>query len=337
MSESSDGVVSQVFGAYYNLYPLPALQPLIRATLRGKLRLAKERPEHASYRHLIMVGDRVRFSVKENEGVIETLLPRKNELLRVSSFEMHALGANIDRAVLVVSLASPPPRFPFIDRFLASCYAGGVEPILAFTKFDLIEDPEESEAIEMAALYRKLGYTTFVMNLLEPQTGEFPRFRDAVENGETLFAGNSGTGKSTLINCTLGSRQLKTGTISSATQKGRHTTTNSVLIPRENGACLIDTPGVKEWGILHLDRKTVFESFPELRPFTEQCRFRNCNHEEKQSGCRVQEAIFDSLESDEPVIEPRRIQSLYSLLDSLSYSERIRTGDYIKPTGRFRS
>jgi ribosome biogenesis GTPase len=334
--ETDIGIVSRVYGVYYGILPMPGMRGEILGKLRGRLRLEKSRPEFQGYRHLVMVGDRVRYSVNEQEATIESLLPRENELLRVSGNEMHALGANIDRAALVVSLAHPSPKFAFVDRFLASCYAGGVEPLLIFTKTDLISDPE-SEVTMTAKLYGTIGYRIYFTNLHDILDNSFINILNEFSDGITLFAGNSGTGKSTLINRLLGEERQKTGSISVSTRKGRHTTTNSYLIPAPDGShAFIDTPGVKEWGILHLNRADVINSYPELREAATRCRFRNCDHSEGVLGCRVQERITASIEGTNVTIDPIRIDNLRSLTESLVNPDRIRTGDYIKPTGRLR-
>ncbi len=364
---SKIGIVSIIYGAYYNILPLPDLTPELRGRLRGKLRLEKSKADNTRLRHLIMVGDRVRYSPGgrgDDEVIIEGLEERRNALFRTSTHEQHALGSNVDQAVLVTSLADPEPNFRFVDRFLAGCYAGGVEPILLFTKTDLLkaDDPESEYKLALVDEYRELRYRAFTANLLaEPAEKSLLELRELLASGTTLLAGRSGTGKSTLLNQLMGDDVQKTGAVSSTTGKGRHTTTNSTLVTRDR-AMFIDTPGVKEWGILHLNRVDVIESFRELQGAAENCPFANCEHRPEDGHCEVQkllklfrelyleeEAAEDDTDDSENhggdsedalpdlIMSPERLESLYALLESLRQPDRIRTGDYIKSTGRMRS
>jgi len=177
---------------------------------------------------------------------------------------------------------------------------------------------------------------------------EFVGLKNIVSEGTTLIAGRSGTGKSTLLNRLMGRTIQKTASVSNATYKGRHTTTNSKLIADINKkAMFIDTPGLKEWGVVHLDRTQIIESFPELLPHVMDCPFKGCQHMPDDLQCQVQNFIRESskkqtieekesTENSEEYLHPERLSSLQAMLDSLLYTERIRTGDYIKPTGRLR-
>ncbi len=347
MAESSikKGIVSLVYGAYYMVRDRQNPQIEIRTVLRGKLRLEKKREENRLQRHLLMAGDHVIYSSGgDDDPCIEEIEPRHNSLFRASPFEHHGLGANLDRAIVVMSLDSPPPRFGFLDRFLASCEFGNVPPVIVFTKKDLYDElePEKREDIEeYIQIYRALDIPVFMLPLLADNLEsdiEFQRLEKMLSQGTTLLAGNSGTGKSTLLNRLLSGEVQKTGDVSKSSGKGKHTTTNSALFIHKNGeAFLIDTPGVKEWGINHMNREALFYSFPELILFKGNCRFRNCDHSEGVDGCAIQEVIENSLENEtDPVIHPFRIKSLYSMIESLDNPDRIRTGDYIKPTGRMR-
>jgi ribosome biogenesis GTPase / thiamine phosphate phosphatase len=353
------GIISRVYGAYYDILELPDLSRTRRGRLRGRLRLEKGRPENARERHLLIVGDRVNFL--EDPGAedvaIEALLPRRNAIRRGGAYEDHALGANIDQAAAVISLAQPGPRWGFLDRFLASCYAGDAPAWIVFTKADLAPaEPNAAEIFEMIALYRALGYRTFLLDLLLGQPAdELAELRRLIARGVTLLAGPSGAGKSSLLNLLLGRTLQRTGEISASTGKGRHTTTNSSLYyESDSSALLIDTPGVKEWGLHHLDRRTILESFPELHAVSGECRYADCDHAPGARDCAVQallrrsreralaayadeDAVDKADDTDAGLIHPDRYRSLAALLESLEYTDRIRTGDYIKPTGRVRT
>lgn len=355
-SESSGtGIISRVFGAYYGILPLPVSSDSreLLGRLRGKFRIGKGIPERERLRHPVIVGDIVDYRIEkrgesgESEASIFFVHDRKGTVLRASPAEEHALGTNLDRAIVVVSIATPPPRSGFIDRFLASCYEGNVEGIIVFTKMDLLPElsGEESEySQELIERYRRIGYRVFCLG--SGMEDEIDSLQNLIQTGMTLFAGNSGAGKSTLINRLLGRDEQKIGTISESTGKGKHTTTNPALLVTGSDtevAFFIDTPGVKEWGIVHMDRISLISSFPELKEVSQFCKFRNCDHSEGVLGCAVQELIDISLETDSPpkadedaYLDPERFRNLEAMIESLDYPDRVRTGDYIKPTGRFR-
>lgn len=372
-----EGIISKIFGAYYNLRPLPDCSAELRGRLRGKLRLEKRQPEHSRYRHLIMVGDRVEFDAPTSPGAdvrITDLHERRNAVHRGTSTEIQSLGANLDRAFGVMSLASPRPRWGFLDRFLVSCNAGGVAAEVVLTKPDLVAAEEQESVRRMIELYRGLGYPVYVLNgpAGEPLE-EVARIRAAAASGVSLLAGQSGTGKSTLLNLLMEASLQETGDISRQTGKGRHTTTNSSMFRHPaSGALWIDTPGVREWGVQHLERRELFAAFPEIAPHTDECEYRDCQHEPDQDGCAVQACIEESRQraldyyarleaeeeeaagrgdaadeedfaSDVPPFEPgylhpERYRSLRNMLAGLGqFQDRIRGGDYKKATGRVRS
>ncbi|MCR9143076.1 MAG: ribosome small subunit-dependent GTPase A [bacterium] len=392
------GIISRIYGAYYNLRPLPDLTEEISGQLRGRLRLeSRSAPKKKSAgkswnggetmreRHLLIVGDHVRYSASDAAGrvqsksgsgskapgkiksggtiTIHSLEHRRNAVYRSTAGELHALGSNLDRAVVLMSLNQPRPRWGFLDRFLASCHAGGVPAQIVFTKPDLVEETERADLERMIALYRDgLGYPVTILDLLRQEpAGELDALVQAVASGVTLLAGHSGTGKSTLTNLLLGDKSVqKTGSISESSGKGRHTTTNSRLIMSDDRRMfLIDTPGVKEWGVQHLSPEEILESFPEIEPATRECRFGDCTHQPEQDGCAVHDLLdrsrdlyaeyfenFDAIESDpnvavpphsEECVHPERLRSLQAMLDSLEYNLKIRTGDFIKATGRARN
>ncbi|MCB1324172.1 MAG: ribosome small subunit-dependent GTPase A [Spirochaetales bacterium] len=335
---TDEAIVSRVYGAYQELWPWPGLEEVLLGRLRGRLRLEKAR-SHGDMRHLLIVGDHVEYTRDANnpaEANIEGLLPRRNVLARSSAHEIQALGANLDRSVLIASLARPRLRTGFIDRFLVSAHAGQVSPVLLFTKPDLLEAEEREFMEEDLQCYRDLGYSVFVANLLEPEPDALKPLLALMSEGVTLLAGQSGTGKSTFLNRILGRAVQPTATISPSSKKGRHTTTNAALFRHPSGrALLIDSPGVKEWGIGHLSRDDIIAAMPELGAAAHQCQFADCKHESGSRGCAVQEILVQSPESGG--LTDERLRSFEQMLASLSEPDRIRTGDYIKPTGRMRT
>lgn len=325
------GIVRSAYGALYGVLSLPGLDEHYLATLRGRLRLNEE---NRAMRNPVCVGDIAEFEPdphQKEEAVIRSIEPRSNLLVRAGAHEMHPLGSNLSLAVLVMSLKMPGMKTGFIDRFLAACSKGGVKPFILFTKKDLLSDKKDSEIRQTAERYGKLGYDIRIVNLLDQKDAEeLKSFFSELAGGTVLLAGNSGTGKSTLLNLLSGSPVQKTGEVSASSKKGRHTTTNPELFLAFNGLRLIDTPGIKEWGISHMTAEEVLESFPEFAGTTDSCRFKNCDHSEGSAGCAVQEVI----ESEK--IHPARLQSLQTLMESLSSPDRVRKGDFVKPTGRMR-
>ena len=289
-----------------------------------------------------MVGDWVNCVVDANDTTrahIETIHPRENALCRAAGPTSQALGANLDLAVVVAGLALPQTPTRFVDRFLVSCHAGGVPPLVVWSKLDLVGDSPVTE--EILLLYRGLGYEVFALDLVNGKPkATFGSLVERLSRGTTLLAGNSGTGKSTLLNKILGSNVQRTGEVSHASLKGRHTTTNPrLLLPAVGTARYIDTPGVKEWGVLHLSRADIFAGFPEFSRAVLECRFPNCPHRPDDSSCAVQALIRRSREGEEGYGVPHseRVESLEAMLDSLDHPDRIRYGDYVKPTGRMRN
>ncbi|MEQ8349933.1 MAG: ribosome small subunit-dependent GTPase A [Leptospiraceae bacterium] len=366
--EQKEAIVCRIFGAYYSILPEPRHSPELRAVLRGRLRLEKQ----DNQRNPVAVGDRIVYSEEDGteEAIIEEILPRDSFLARSSPHETHVLAANVDRAIAVCALKDPSLRPGFIDRFLSACETGNVEPHLAFTKTDLLSeatvdfagsieclellrdlvDPQkepdppledresftaESYDFLTALNYRRLGYPCYFLDLISDESSpDLERLQEVVTRGTTLLTGHSGTGKSTLFNRLFGNGAQKTSDVSESTRKGRHTTTNPILMVLPDGGMVIDTPGIKEWGVAHLDRKELLESFVELEEASDNCRFRNCDHTEGSLNCAVQ----GILQGDgEEILFPERQKSLDQMLESLKSPDRVRKGDYIKPTGRMRN
>lgn len=329
-------IVKEIHGAFYRLLSEDLLLHRL-AVLRGRHRMDREL--HGSgipYRNPLCVGDRVAIHSEAGSGeaVIESVEPRRNMLCRSSPSEIHMLGSNIDRAVVVASLKTPPLRSGFIDRFLLACSEASVHASIFFTKVDLFDETNEEDALLLsrADYYASAGIPCYYDNLLEPGAipiGERPglaTFLDHVAEGTTLLTGHSGTGKSTLTNCLLQRGQQKTSDTSESTGKGRHTTTSSELFPLAPHGFLIDTPGIKEWGLAHMSPGEILEHTLELSPGVDRCRFRGCQHTPETEGCAIQALLHDM-----PVW---RRKTLDLILEDRH--ERVRPGDYKKATGRLR-
>lgn len=219
---------------------------------------------------------------------------RRNYIIRKStnlSKESHILAANIDQVALIVTVNHPITSTTFIDRFLATCEAYRVQAILIFNKIDLLTPEELAQLDELRALYESIGYKTMEMSAISIQPSDI---LPLLENKVTLLSGNSGVGKSTLLNALFGREMTRTGKISDAHDKGMHTTTFSEMyfLPTANAnGQIIDTPGIKGFGTIDMQREEVSHYFRDIFAVSRDCRFGNCTHT-NEPGCAVQEALI---------------------------------------------
>ena len=252
----------------------------------------------------IAVGDRVEVK----DGFIIEREHRRNYIIRKSinlSKQSHILAANVDQALLVVTVSKPETSTTFIDRFLASAEAYRVPVILIFNKTDLLSDDELRYQQMMIQLYETIGYEC---RAISAERGDgIEELRPLLEGKITLLSGNSGVGKSTIINRLVPTANQRVADISDAHQTGMHTTTFSEMIPLENG-WLIDTPGIKGFGTFDMEREELTSYFKEIFEFSKQCRFSDCTHTH-EPGCAVLKAV------EEHYIAQSRYQSYLSMLD----------------------
>ena len=235
---------------------------------------------------------------------------RKNYIIRRSSNlskEAHIIAANVDQALLIVTLAHPVTSTTFVDRFLATAEAYRIPAVIVVNKIDLLSEDEDKEYLEAwSYLYRSIGYEVLEVSA---ETGEGLEKLNALLNGKiTLLSGNSGVGKSTIINRIMPELNLRTAEISTTHDTGMHTTTFSEMFPLPHGGYLIDTPGVKGFGTIDFDRHEVAHFFPEIFEIAQDCRFGNCTHTH-EPGC----AVLDALE--EARISQSRYNSYLSILE----------------------
>lgn len=243
-------------------------------------------------------------------AVITKLEPRKNYIIRRSvnlSKQTQIIGANLDLAMLVVTLASPPTSTGFIDRFLVTAEAYGIPAALVFNKLDLFSEEGLEILAEYIAIYKDLGYPCYTVSALEKEN--IDDLNEVLKDKITLISGHSGVGKSTLINAIIPGSDLKTGNISDWSDKGKHTTTFAEMIDLPFGGKLIDTPGIRELGIVDIEPQELSHYFPEMRNLLNQCRFHNCRHI-NEPGC----AVLEALENGE--IEPSRYDSYLSIYNN---------------------
>ena len=285
-----DGTVIRNTGSHYVVETDGGVE--INCKIKGNFRIEGIRTTNP-----VAVGDHVTIGEQGPDGVafITAISPRKNYIIRKASNlskESHIIAANIDQALLVVTLIDPPTSTTFIDRFLATAEAYAVPAVIAINKIDLLTSDEDTELLEAVSyLYKSIGYK--VMNL-SAKTGEgLDELKEELRGKVTLFSGNSGVGKSSLINDLLPGLGLKTAEISAAHGTGMHTTTFSEMFHLPDGGSIIDTPGVRGFGTVDFERNEVAHYFPEIFEKSSECRFNNCTHT-CEPGCAVCRAVDDS-------------------------------------------
>lgn len=288
----------------------------IECKIKGKFRLKGIRTTNP-----VAVGDHVIIDEKpDGSAYIIEIEARKNYIIRRASNlskEAHIIAANLDQACLIVTLTQPVTSTTFIDRFLSTAEAYRVHAIIAINKTDLLTAEEDRELLEAVKyLYESIGYTVIETSA---RCGEgIEQLREALRGKTTLMSGNSGVGKSSLINKLIPGLDLRTAEISATHQTGMHTTTFSEMFPLPDGGWLIDTPGVKGFGTIDYDKYEVAHFFPEIFKASHDCRYGNCTHT-IEPGCAVREAV------EEGRISQSRYASYLSIFDDIDH-EKYRKG-----------
>lgn len=277
---------------------------IISCRTRGKLRLEGSRETNP-----IAVGDQVKFDLEGQEGVITEILPRRNHIIRQAarkSAQTQVLAANVDQALLVVTVAHPRTSTGFIDRFLVTCQAYDIPQIILINKKDLWSEEERQMAEEWQEVYTKLNIPVIISSLLHGD------FRDEILlhliNKTTLVAGHSGTGKSTLINLILPGTEQQTSEISAFSEKGVHTTTFAEMFSGDDNLFIIDTPGIKEWGLTGFEPQEISGFFPEMESLRKDCKFGGSCLHIHEPGCAVVAAI------EQGKISISRYESYFSMV-----------------------
>ncbi|MBQ2844032.1 MAG: ribosome small subunit-dependent GTPase A [Alistipes sp.] len=293
------GVVVRATGSWYEVL---SGGERLQCRIRGKLRLKGVRSTNP-----VVVGDEVScLTDEQGSHVIIDITPRRNYVIRRASNlskESHIIAANIDQALLLVTLRQPETAWEFVDRFLVTCEAYKIPVVILLAKSDL---QEKEEVDFFRATYEPIGYRVVEVSAV---TGEgVEEVHDLLVGRTTLLSGNSGVGKSTLVQRIDPTLDIRTGDISESHHKGRHTTTFSTMYPLSEGGALIDTPGIKGFGLIDIEEEELWHYFPEMMHYGRECRFYNCTHTH-EPGC----AVVAALEAGE--ISPMRYESYLKMMD----------------------
>lgn len=284
-------------GSHYLVSPLPEWKP-VECVVRGRLRLKGSKTTNP-----LAVGDIINYeSGDEGKGMIVSIEPRKNYIIRKStnlSRESHIIASNIDTAYLVTTLINPEVKSVFLDRFLVTCEAYRVPVKIILNKIDLIDSETAHLLNSFKNIYEKAGYEIIEVSAKSGQN--INRIKEECKGRITLFSGQSGVGKSSLINSMDPYLRLKTGEISDFHLQGKHTTTFYEIHPLSSGGFIIDTPGIKGFGLVEMDKEELSHYFPEMLRLNTECRFSPCTHTH-EPGCRIKEAVEEDLISEERYI-----------------------------------
>lgn len=302
---SKEATVVKHTGSQYLVSDLPNWE-IVTCVLRGKLRLKGSKTTNP-----IAVGDKVIYDPQEDcSGVITEVLPRKNYIIRKStnlSRQAHIIASNLDQVFLVVTLDFPETKLEFIDRFLVTCEAYKIPVVILLNKRDLITQEYYSFKEFFYQIYAvSAGYKIIETSGLEGY--DLTQLKEMCKGKLSLFSGISGVGKSSLINRLDPALSLKTGDISQYHKQGKHTTTYYQIHPLSSGGFIIDTPGIKGFGLLEMQKEELSHYFPEMLKVLDKCRFAPCTHTH-EPGCRVKEAVENG------TITEQRYQSYLSMLE----------------------
>lgn len=296
------GLITKSTGSWYQVQTKDGKRYDCR--IKGKFRI-----KGLTTTNPIAVGDVVDFELEPEQqtGVINKLHDRKNYIIRKSinlSKQAQVIAANLDLALLVVTLASPRTSLGFIDRFLVTAEAYGIPAGIIFNKLDLFSEEGLEILADYKSIYENIGYSCLKVSALK-KTG-IKEVEAVLKDKTTLFSGHSGVGKSTLLNTILPGMEVRTAEISDWSDTGRHTTTFAEMFELPFGGFLIDTPGIRELGVIDIEKQELSHFFPEMRELLNQCRFHNCRHI-NEPGC----AVLAALEAGK--IEPSRYESYLSI------------------------
>ena len=278
------GIVIKSTGSWYLVKRTNG--EIIEARIRGKLRTKGLRTTNP-----VAVGDIVSLEKNEDNFVITEIGERRNYIIRKStnlSKEAHIIASNVDQTLLIATINHPVTSAVFIDRILATTEAYNIPAILVFNKSDLYDNTDREKATELITIYSEIGYRCLQVSAVTGQN--ITELRELLKDKVTVLSGMSGVGKSTLINCIEPQLQLKTASISDSHDTGKHKTSFGEIFPLNEGGYIVDTPGVRSFGIIDMEKEEISHFFPEIFRVSEHCRFYNCTHIH-EPGCAVIEAV----------------------------------------------
>ena len=282
------GIVYKSTGSWYTVKSEQS--GFIECRMKGKFRLKGIKSTNP-----IAVGDVVDFELDENSdqvtGTIHNIHERKNYIVRKSvnlSHQMHIIASNIDRVFLLVTINNPPTTTTFIDRFLVTSEAYRIEAILVFNKIDTFDEAALEEQLYLQHIYTEIGYTC--LRISSKKGTGIETLKEMMAGKVSMFSGHSGVGKSTLVNALEPNLHLKTKDISEQSKQGQHTTTFAEMYDLSFGAQIIDTPGIKGFGIVDMEKEEISGYFPEFFKLKGQCKFNNCLHKDEPQ-CAVKKAL----------------------------------------------
>lgn len=256
----------------------------------------------------LVTGDRVIWQQGEPLSVVVSCLPRLGFLQRPNKYnELKPVAANIDRIVIVIA-PYPEPHYNLIDRYLVAAEVSNIVPVILLNKIDLLDDSNLEHFNDMLSLYEKLGYATARVSC--KQALGLDELNQLLAGHTSIFAGQSGVGKSALVNALLPDTNTLEGSLSAAEDKGRHTTTSARLYHLPQGGDLIDSPGIREFGLWHMHPEDLIRGFIELRPLLGQCKFSDCQHD-NENHCRILQAVSEGL------VDMRRLNSYQIICNSM--------------------
>ncbi len=298
------GLIIKSTGSWYQVMELDT-KKIFEARIRGKFKLIKTRLTNP-----LAVGDFVEFQLEADDVAwITKIEPKKNYLIRKSvnlSKEAHIIASNIDVACFIYTLIHPETSLGFLDRFLACCEAYNITPLILFNKMDILGAEEMEIVKNIEALYQNIGYETIEISSYSKLN--LDELKESIKDKTTVFFGHSGSGKSTLVNALQPDLNLRTGEISDTHLKGKHTTTFAQMHFWDFGGSVIDTPGVREFAMIDVEKEEIQHYFPEIFAKKEQCKYHNCMHI-NEPKC----AVLEGLETGE--IEETRYSTYLKLME----------------------
>lgn len=301
------GLVLKSTGSWYKVKILES-RTIYNCRIRGKFKL-----EGSKTTNPVSVGDHVDIKLdsgNDTEGIITNIYPRENYIIRKSvkqSSQGHILAANVDQAIVVATVIYPQTSLGFIDRFLVSCESFRIPAFILFNKADILDDDELAYQMEISEVFRSVGYKVLSISALKGEG--LSDVEKILKDKVSLVAGHSGVGKSTLLNKLSTDISQKIEGISDFSLKGKHTTTFAEMFELSEDSYVIDTPGIKELGLIDMEPWEISHYFPEMRAFLGECKFNNCLHI-NEPGCKVLEALVKE------EIHINRYESYLSILEN---------------------